>query len=183
MALRDFPRSANKQSPARLSRAQSQRWHQPKRQAAPADGRRQVSYGLRHEVFLERSSAAQAPGILDKRQLSLVLFTHRGMCPSRAQTKAPAQAGRHLARVSAALAELLRAERIRRGWTLRELAGRAGLSVAAVHHADQGNRRASTPTVDSQRPSPSPGVRAAGRSGAATRSRSGLRRPCTCGNG
>jgi transcriptional regulator with XRE-family HTH domain len=47
---------------------------------------------------------------------------------------------RTLDRIAMATAVALREERRRRDWTLRELAGRAGVSVAAAHAAESGDR-------------------------------------------
>lgn len=65
-------------------------------------------------------------------RLRAVLFTDSGMSPRSAQSDPVPSAATAAVRLAVELGQAVRAERVRRGWPLRELARRAGLSVGAV---------------------------------------------------
>jgi transcriptional regulator with XRE-family HTH domain len=60
------------------------------------------------------------------------------MSPPQPKQPGPPEARQSTARIAAAAGTQIHAERLRRRWALRELARRAGLSVAAVHDIEAG---------------------------------------------
>lgn len=76
---------------------------------------------------------------LDKCPVRAQVFTASGMSPRRISPTTQT-VSRALDRVAMTMAVALRDERRRREWSLRELAGRAGVSAAAAHAAESGKR-------------------------------------------
>lgn len=70
--------------------------------------------------------------------ISTLLFTHRGVSPARAEHPPSSAARLALSAAAASLGSQVHHERVRRGWSLDDLAARARLSRSAAHAAESG---------------------------------------------
>ena len=74
-----------------------------------------------------------------KPRLSGLLFTPNEMSPTRRQEPLTPAAQAALSRMALEAGQIIRAERMRRGWTMRVLATRAGVALGVAHAVEAGD--------------------------------------------